>query len=117
MDESGQKVQTFSYKIITREVMCNMIKIINTAILYVRVVERVSPRSSHHKERIFFSYFLSFFLSFFFLLPSHCTMVYLTIALSLPGGRGSPMTHSLPSCSLDLPACNGHWGATTTVAE
>ena len=40
----------------TRDVMYNMIKIINT--LYMKV-KRVNPKSAHHKEKIFFFYFLS----------------------------------------------------------
>ena len=40
--------------------MYNMIKIINTVILYMSVVERVNLKSSYHKEKkSFFFYFLS----------------------------------------------------------
>ena len=32
LDEGGQEVQIFSYKINTRDIMCTMINIINTAV-------------------------------------------------------------------------------------
>ena len=35
LDEGGRKLQTPSYKINTRDVMYNMINIINTAICYI----------------------------------------------------------------------------------
>ena len=35
----------------TRDIMYNMINIINTTVKY----ERVNPKSSHHKENMFFS--------------------------------------------------------------
>ena len=35
LDEGGQKVQTCSYEINTRDVMYNMINIINTAVCYI----------------------------------------------------------------------------------
>ena len=51
MDEGGQKVRTSSY---IRDVVENMINIINMAVIYIKVVKRVNPESSHHKEKNFF---------------------------------------------------------------
>ena len=53
LDNDSQKVQTSSSKISTRDVMYNMINIINTAyVIYIKVV-----KNSHHKEKIFSFYF------------------------------------------------------------
>lgn len=49
----------FCTKINTRDVMYNMIDIINTATqththIYIKVVKRMNPESSHHKEKMLF---------------------------------------------------------------
>ena len=57
-DEGSQKVQTFSYKKKTRDVMFlyNMVNIfIYECMFYMEFVKRVNPKSSHHKEKNFFS--------------------------------------------------------------
>ena len=54
MDEGSPKVQTSSYNINNRDIMYNMINIINTDTLYVKVVWRVNPESSYHTHKIFF---------------------------------------------------------------
>ena len=38
----------------TRDAMHNVINIIHTAVLNIKVPQRVNPKSSHHKESIFF---------------------------------------------------------------
>ena len=63
MDEVGQNIQSSSYirKISTRDVMY-MINMGNPGVLYMKVVKRVNPKSSHHKEIIFsFSLILHLF--------------------------------------------------------
>ena len=37
--------------------MYDTINTINIAIYYVKVVKRVNPKSSHHKEKYFFCFF------------------------------------------------------------
>ena len=49
-------------QIIARNIMYNMVNIINTAICYTR--KRINPKSSYHKE-----YFFLFFFFFSFLGP------------------------------------------------
>ena len=43
---------------LARDAMYNMINIIDTA-AYMKVLKRLNPKSSHHKEKIFFFYFVS----------------------------------------------------------
>ena len=54
MDEGGQKLQTFSYKISTRHVVYNMITVV-CCMIYMKV-KTVNPRNSHPKK-IFFYFF------------------------------------------------------------
>ena len=57
LDEGGQKVQTSSYKMNKyRDAMYNMINIIKTAVCCIWKLLRVNPKSSHYKEKIFFSF-------------------------------------------------------------
>lgn len=59
--EGNQKVQTSSCKINTRDILYNTMAITNIAVLRPgKVVKKADPKSSHHKENIFF--FLSSFL-------------------------------------------------------
>ena len=51
LNEDGQKVQISNYKISTNNIMYTVINIINTIAKY----ERVNPKSSHHKENMFYS--------------------------------------------------------------
>ena len=58
----SQQIQTSSWKINTRDVKYNMIDIINTATqthahVYIKVVKRMNPGSSHHKEKNVFCFF------------------------------------------------------------
>ena len=45
--------------------MYNMMTIVTTAVLTYRKIKRVNPKSSHHKEKLFFSFFFSSFFSFY----------------------------------------------------
>ena len=56
LNEGGQKVQISTYKLNKyRDVMYNMINIINTDACYImKVVEKANPKGSHHKESITF---------------------------------------------------------------
>ena len=56
--KGGQKVQTSSYKINTRDVTYNMKAIVNPAMRY-RKGKTVNPMRSHHKKKMFFSFLLS----------------------------------------------------------
>ena len=55
LDEGGQKLQTFSYKISTRHVVYNMITVV-CCMIYMKV-KTVNPWSFHHKEKNFLSVF------------------------------------------------------------
>lgn len=58
--EGGQKVQTFGYKV-NKYQACEAQHSgqgLQWCTIYTRVVKSVNPKSSHHKEKIFF--FLSF---------------------------------------------------------
>ena len=51
LDKGSQK---YKIPVNTRDVMYNRINIINTAfMLFTKVVKRVNPNSSHHKEKYF----------------------------------------------------------------
>ena len=41
----------------SRDIMYNKINIINTAMLHMKVVNRMTPRSFHHKGKVFFYFF------------------------------------------------------------
>ena len=57
-DEGSQMVQTLSYKINKyQDTVCNMINNGHCYMLYMKVVKRVNPKSSHHKENNFFLLF------------------------------------------------------------
>jgi len=49
-DDSNKKIQTYSCKINIRDIMYNMIYIINSAIGYKWKL-RVNPKNSHHMEK------------------------------------------------------------------
>ena len=49
-------------QISARDVMYNIINIINCFMLCMKVVKRGNPKSSHHKEKIFFSFSLILYL-------------------------------------------------------
>ena len=53
LDESGQKIQTFSKvnKIYGCNVLYNMMAIVNTALCYLKVVNRLDPKTSHHTQK------------------------------------------------------------------
>ena len=54
MNESGQKIHISSYKINKNwDTMFNMINAINATICYTKIVKKVNPKSSHHKEQYF----------------------------------------------------------------
>ena len=58
-DEGSQMVQILSYKINKyQDTVCNMINDGHCYMLYTKVVKRVNPKSSHHKEKNFFSFIL-----------------------------------------------------------
>lgn len=59
LDEGGQKLETFSYKINTRHVVYNMITVV--CCMICMKVKRVNPWSFHHKEK---KHFLSLSLVF-----------------------------------------------------
>ena len=66
LEEGGQKVQTLVIRWVSiRDVMYNVMTVTNTAIWYTGKLERVNPKSSHHKEEIVF---LFPFFSLLFLL-------------------------------------------------
>lgn len=58
LDEGGQKLETFSYKINTRHVVYNMITVV--CCMICMKVKRVNPWSFHHKEKNIFSLSLVF---------------------------------------------------------
>ena len=60
MDEGGQKVQIFIYKINTRDIMCNMINIINTAVWCVWKLLRANSEFSSERKYIYI-YIFHFF--------------------------------------------------------
>lgn len=53
LDEGGRKIQTFNKvnKICGCNVLCNMMAIVNTSLWYLKVVNRVDPKTSHHKKK------------------------------------------------------------------
>ena len=53
LDEGGQKLQTFSKvnKIYGCNVLYNMMAIVNTALWYLKVVNRLDPKTSHHTKK------------------------------------------------------------------
>ena len=70
MDEGGQKVQTFSFKINKYKsynihyIKYHMKNMKHVNVLYMKAVKRVNPKSSHHEEKIFL---LLFFFIFYFI--------------------------------------------------
>ena len=68
-NEGGQKVQTSSCKISTRDVMCNMINITNTAVCHVWKLSRINPKSSHYKKKILLS--ISLILCLYEMMDGH----------------------------------------------
>lgn len=53
LDEGGRKIQTFNKvnKICGCNVLYNMMAIVNTSLWYLKVVNRLDPKTSHHKKR------------------------------------------------------------------
>ena len=56
--DGGQKSQTFTYKISPKDIMYNMMTIVNTSGRYLNAVLRVNPNSFHHKEKKIFFFYL-----------------------------------------------------------
>ena len=54
LDEGSQKIQTFTYKIRTKDVTYNMINLSNCCALCTKFVKRVNPKNSHNEEKIFY---------------------------------------------------------------